>query len=328
MRLRARGLAATLAVTLLVAPLAAGAQPATKIARIAILDTIPMTGRAQLWDVFRQGLRELGYVEGRNLAIESRSADGKAERLPALAAELVRGQPDLIVTAGAPAAMAAKQATTTIPIVMASVGDPVVLGLVASLARPGGNITGLTNVSIELAGKRVELLKVMVPRVSRVAILTDEANPVGEFSVNQTETAAASIGLTLRVFGVRGPSEFASAFAAMLKAQVGALIVGPSAMFQGQRRRLVELAQNHRLPTVFTVREYTEAGGLMSYGPNNPEMYRRTASFVDKILKGAKPADLPVEQPTKLELIILRAARAIGLTIPQSLLRRADEVIE
>jgi putative ABC transport system substrate-binding protein len=315
-------------VTLLVAPLAAGAQPATKIARIAILDTIPMTGRAQLWDVFRQGLRELGYVEGRNLAIESRSADGKAERLPALAAELVRGQPDLIVTAGAPAAMAAKQATTTIPIVMASVGDPVVLGLVASLARPGGNITGLTNVSIELAGKRVELLKVMVPRVSRVAILTDEANPVGEFSVNQTETAAASIGLTLRVFGVRGPSEFASAFAAMLKAQVGALIVGPSAMFQGQRRRLVELAQNHRLPTVFTVREYTEAGGLMSYGPNNPEMYRRTASFVDKILKGAKPADLPVEQPTKLELIILRAARAIGLTIPQSLLRRADEVIE
>jgi ABC-type uncharacterized transport system substrate-binding protein len=329
MRLRTPGLIATLILSMLVVPDAAGAQPAAKTPRIAVLDTSSMAARAHLWDAFRQGLRELGYVEGRNLTIESRWADGKTERLPGLAAEVVRLKPDVIVTAGAPAALVAKQATTTIPIVMTGVGDPVPLGLVASLARPGGNITGLTNLTIELAGKRVGLLKEVAPKVSRVALLRDEANPAADFNVKETEAAATSVGLTLRVFGVRSPDEFSSAFSAMLKEQVGALIVGPSPMFFGQRRRLAELAARNQLPTVFSLGEYTQAGGLMSYGPHFPDLYRRAATFVDKILKGAKPADLPVEQPTRFELVInLKTAKAIGLTIPQSLLLRADEVFE
>jgi putative ABC transport system substrate-binding protein len=296
---------------------------------MALLDTSSMAAREHLWDGFRQGLRELGYVEGQNLTVESRWADGRTERLPGLAAELVRLKADLIVAAGTPAALAVKQATTTIPIVMVGVGDPVTLGLVASLARPGGNITGLTTVNIELAGKRVGLLKEMMPKVSRVAILWDQANPAAEFNVKETEAAAASVGLTLQVFAVRGPDEFSSSFSAMIKEHVGALIVGPSPMFFGQRRRLAGLAVEHRLPTVFTLGEYTQAGGLMAYGPHLPDVYRRAASFVDKILKGAKPADLPVEQPTKFELVInQKTAKTLGLTIPPSVLARADEVIQ
>jgi ABC-type uncharacterized transport system substrate-binding protein len=324
-----RRLAVLVALAVLTAPLAVRAQPVAKVSRMAFLDSSSMAARAHLWDAFRRGLREFGYIEGRTLTVESRWADGRTERLPGLAAELVGLKPDLIVTAGAPAALAAKQATTTIPIVIMGVGDPVPLRLVASLARPGGNITGLTNVTIELAGKRVGLLKEMVPKVSRVAILWDEANPTAEFNVKETEAATASVGLTLRAFAVRGPNEFSSAFSAMIKEHVGALIVGPSPMFLGERQRLVDLAATNRLPTVFTLGEYTQAGGLMAYGPHLPDLYRRAASFVDKILKGAKPADLPVEQPTKFELVInLKTAKALGLTIPPSVLARADEVIE
>ena len=199
----------------------------------------------------------------------------------------------------------------------------------ASLARPGGNITGLTNVTIELAGKRVGLLKEMMPKVSRVAILWDEANPAADFNVKETEAMATAVGLKARLFGVRDPNEFSSAFSAMRKEKVGALIIGPSPMFFGQRRRLADLASSNQLPTMLTLGEYTQAGGLMSYGPNYPDLFRRSATYVDKILKGAKPGDLPIEQPTKFELVInLKTAKALGLTIPPSLLARADQVIE
>ncbi len=313
--------------SLLAAPLGALAQQ-RGTPRIALLDASSMAAREAEWNAFRLGLRDLGYAEGQSIAIASRSADGRYERLPGLAAELVRLKPDLIVTAGTPAALAAKQATTTIPIVITGVGDPVPLKLVASLARPGGNITGLTNVT-ELAGKRVGLLKEMVPKVSRVAILWDEANPTADFNVKETEAAATAIGLTTRLFGVRDPSEFSRAFSAMLKEQVGALIIAPSPMFFGQRRRLADLAANNRLPTMVTLGEYTQAGGLMSYGPNYPDLFRRSATYVDKILKGAKPGDLPIEQPTKFELVInLKTAKALGVMIPASLLARADEVIQ
>jgi putative ABC transport system substrate-binding protein len=313
---------------ILIAAVAAEAQQAGT-PRIALLDASPMAARVAEWNAFRQGLRDLGYVEGQNITIESRWADGRYERLPDLAAELVRLKPDLIVAAGTPAALAAKQATTTIPIVMAGAADPVRLKLLASLARPGGNITGVTNVAIELAGKRVGLLKEMLPKVSRVAILWDEANPAADFNVKETAAAVAAVGLTPRVFGVRDPKEFDSAFSAMLNEQVGALIVGPSPMFFGQQEWLGDLAAKNRLPTMFTVADYTQAGGLMSYGPSYPALFRRSATYVDKILRGAKPADLPVEQPSKFELVInLKTAKALGLTIPQSLLLRADAVIQ
>jgi ABC-type uncharacterized transport system substrate-binding protein len=323
------GCAAVLAVSLVLAPLAADAQPTTKTPRIALLETSSVAERAHLWDAFRQGLRDLGYVEGQTITVEARSADGRAERLPGLAAELVQLKADLIVASGTPATLAAKQATTTIPIVVVAVGDPVTLRLVASLARPGGNITGLTTVNIELAGKRVGLLKEIVPKVSRVAILWDQANPAAELNMKETEAAAASVGLKLQVFAVRRPTEFSSSFSTMIEGHVGALLVGPSPMFFGERRRLADLAAKNQLPTVFTLAEYTQAGGLMSYGPHLPDLFRRAASFVDKILKGAKPAELPMEQPTKFELVInLRTAKALGLTIPQSILLRADQVIE
>jgi putative ABC transport system substrate-binding protein len=250
-------------------PLAAEAQPAGKMVRIARLDAGSATARPDLWEAFSQGLRDLGYIEGRNVIIESRWGDEKPDRLPDLAAELVRLHPDLIVTAGAPAALAAKQATTTIPIILVGVGDPVPLGLVASLARPGGNITGLSNLAIELAGKRVGLLNEVAPRVSRVAVLWDQANPAAEFNVKEAEAAAASLGLTLQLFPVQGPNEFSSSFSAMVKGQVGALIVGPSPMFFGQRRQLAGLAVKSRLPTVFTAAEYA---GLVASCPTGRTM--------------------------------------------------------
>src|SRR5262245_22658729 len=254
--------------SLLAAPLAAQAQQA-ETPRIALLDASSMAARAPEWNAFRQGLGELGYVEGQNIAIASRSADGRYERLPSLAAELVRLKPDLIITAGAPAGLDAKQATTTIPIIIAAIGDPIPLKLVDSLARPGGNITGLTNVTIELAQKRVGLLKDMVPKVSRVAILWDEANPTAEFNVKETEAAAKAVGVNHRLLGVRCPDGFTTAFSTMHKEQVGALIIGPSPMFIGRRQRLVALAADNRLPTMWSLRGYTQAGGLMSYGPRN-----------------------------------------------------------
>ena len=266
----------------LAAPIAALAQRAG-VPRIALLDASSTAARGPEWNAFRQGLRELGYVEGQNISIASRSADGRYERLPGLAAELVRLEPDLIMTAGTPAVLAAKQATTTIPIVIAAVGDPIPLKLGDSLARPGGNITGLTNVTIELAQKRVGLLKDMVPKVSRMAILWDEANPTAEFNVRQTEAAATAVGLTPRLFGVRDPNGFTPAFSTMLKEHVGALIVGPSPMFIGRQQRLVALAADNRVPTMWSLRGYTQAGGPMSYGPDYPDLFDRLATYVDRI---------------------------------------------
>jgi putative ABC transport system substrate-binding protein len=279
---------------------------------------------------FRQGLRELGWVEGQNTVIDYRYAEGRFDRLPGLAAELVRLKVDIIVAAPTPAAAAAKKATGTIPIVMIAVGDPVGLGLIASLARPGGNVTGLSfSVGPEILGKQLELLKETVPKLRRVAILSNPANPVQPGQIREVNVAARSLGVQLQFLEARGPNEFDGAFAAMAKERVGALLVLADSMLIAHRTRLADLAARSRLPAAYGTREDVEAGGLMSYGPSLRDLFRRGATFVDKILKGAKPADLPVEQPTKFELVInLKTAKALGLTIPPSLLGRADEIIQ
>jgi putative tryptophan/tyrosine transport system substrate-binding protein len=323
-----------LVLAVLVAALAAEAQQARKVARIVYLLWSPIEspeGRANL-DAFRQGLRERGYVEGQNIVIEYRSADGKIERLPGLATELARLKVDLIVARSTPLARALQQATTTIPIVAAVMGDPVGDGLVASLARPGGNITGLSFLGPELVPKRLDLLKEALPTVSRVAALWHP----GSFSertnrdmLKGAEGAARALGVQLRLVGVRGPDELDRAFSTMTKERAEALMVFPNPALSNELRRIVNLATKHRLPSMFVGREAVELGGLLSYGASITDLNRRAATYVDKILKGAKPADLPVEQPTKFELVInLKTAKALGLTIPQSVLGRADEVIQ
>jgi putative tryptophan/tyrosine transport system substrate-binding protein len=320
-----------LALGTLAAPLGVTGQQVGKIARIGYLP-LNLAGGPDLHEAFRQGLRDLGYVEGRNLVIEYRDAEGKPERLPALAAELVALKVDLIVAPSTPAARAARQATTTLPIVVPNMGDPVWDGLVASLARPGGNITGLTVFTLELVGKRLEQLKQAVPGLSRVAVLWQPGvfgEPTEKEMLKRAEVAGQALGVRLQFVEARGPDDFDQAFSDMTRARAGALTVLGSAMLFNERRRLVDLATKHRLPTVFPWRQGVDAGGLMSYGPNGPDLHRRAATYVDKILKGAKPADLPVEQPTKFELVInLKTAKALGLTIPQSILQRADEVIQ
>ena len=313
------------------APFAAEAQQAAKIARIGYLATNPATSQ-HLREAFLQGMGDLGYVEGRNLVIEYRDAEGKVERLPALAAELVALKVDVIVASGTLAALAAKQATRTLPIVFSPAGDPVGSGLVTSLARPGGNVTGLSAFAPELVGKRLELLKQAVPGVSRVAVLW-QPGAFGERvemdTLKRVEVAARDLGVPLQFVEARGPADFDRAFSDMTRARAGALTVLATNMFNSERRRLVELAAEKRLPALYSARELVDAGGLMSYGANLAELNRRAATYVDRILKGAKPADLPVEQPTKFELIInLKTANALGLTIPQSVLGRADEVIQ
>jgi putative tryptophan/tyrosine transport system substrate-binding protein len=284
-------------------------------------------------EAFRQGLRDLGYVVGSNVVIEYRDAAGKADRFPALAAELVALQVDVIVTAGStPSALAAKRATRTIPVVFVATGDPVGSGLVTSLARPGGNITGPSSLTPALAGKCLELLKQTVPGVSRVAVLWQPGG-MGERSekdmLQGAEVAAQALGVRLHFAEAKGPADFDRVFSEMTGARASALTVLPSVVFSAERRRLVELAAKNRLPAVYPWREAVDAGGLMSYGPNNADLFRRAATYVDKILKGAKPADLPVEQPTKFELVVnLKAAKALGLTIPPSVLVRADEIIQ
>jgi putative ABC transport system substrate-binding protein len=304
----------------------AEAQQAAKVPRIGILS--PLSSSADdLLDAFRQGLRELGYVEGRNIVIEYRSAEGRNDRLPELAAELVRLKVDVLVTTGPAAVGAGKQATSTIPIVMGAVGDAVDFGFVASLARPGGNITGMSWLGPELNAKRLELLKEVFPKVVRVAVLWDPATP--KTYVRATEVAARSLGINLRVLEVAKSNEFDHAFATLTGDGAGALEVMPSTMFASQMRQLVDLAAKSRLPAIFPDERYAQAGGLLSYGPSFPEMYRRAATYVDKILKGAKPGDLPVEQPMRFEFIInLKAAKQIGLTIPPNVLVRADRVIK
>jgi putative tryptophan/tyrosine transport system substrate-binding protein len=327
---RTIGLLVTLTLSFLVAPLAAHAQPAGKVPRIGYLSpgfaTDPM--RERFLEAFRQGLWELGYVEGQNIAIESRWTEGKDDRLPALAADLVRSKVDVIVATSGPATRAVQLTTRTIPIVMSLVNDPVGSGLVASLARPGGNVTGLTVMSPDLAGKQLQLLKEVVPEVSRVAVLRNPDNPAGTAMLREAEAAAQALGVQLQTLEARNPPEIDSAFAAMTRERAGALLILPDGVFLSQRSQIAELAMKRRLPSIRQSSAFPEAGGLMSYGANYLDLERRAATFVDKILKGAKPADLPVEQPTTFELVInLKTAEALGLTIPPSLLFQATEVI-
>ena len=319
----------TLCLGMLAAPPAAAAQPPAKVPRIGILLPSTSAATSHLVEAFRQGLRELGYVEGENIAIEYRWAEGKWERLPDMAAELVRLKVRVIVVAATPAVQAAQQATRTIPIVMAVVVDPMATGFVASLARPGGNITGLSLMAPELVGKGLELLKEVVPKLTRVAVLWNSGNPGSAPQLREAEVAARALRVRLQPLDVRGPNDLDRAFAAMTGEQAGTLIVVAESMFFTYRTRVAELAAKSRLPAVYGLREHVEAGGLMSYSANAADMYRRSAGYVDKILKGAKPADLPVEQPTRFELVInMKTAKALGLTFPPSILVRADQVIQ
>jgi putative ABC transport system substrate-binding protein len=326
-----RAFIGTLAGGLLAAPLAAGAQQASKVYRIGFLSAATSSVSSPVLDAFRQGLRARGWVEGQNMVVDYRLTEGRSDRLPDLAAELVQLKVDIIVAEATQGVAAAKNATTTIPIVMISgSADPVGLGFIASLARPGGNVTGLSySVGPEIVGKELELLKEIVPKVRRVAILSNPASPVQPLFIREVNGAARSLAVQLQLLEVRGPNEFEGAFAAMAKERVGALLVVADAVFVFHRTRLVDLAARSRLPAAYGTRPTVEAGGLMSYGPSVRDLFRRSATFVDNILKGAKPGELPVEQPTKFELVInTKTAKALGLTIPPSLLQRADQVIE
>jgi putative ABC transport system substrate-binding protein len=321
-----RAFIGTLAGGLLAAPLTAYAQQAGKVPRIGVLSP-DSPGPLPLLDAFRQELRKLGYVENQNIAIEYRFAGAKPELLPELAAQLVRLKVDVILTINTAASQAAKSATKTIPIVFTYVAEPV--DLVPSLARPGGNITGLTTLASELSAKRLELLKEALPGTSRVAFLWNSTNLAGTRGLRETERASLPLGIQLYPLGLRGPDELQNAFRVASRERVGVVFVWEDAVLLRHRTRILDLAANHRLPTTSQYREFVEAGGLLSYGSNLSDHFRRAATYVDKILKGAKPADLPVEQPTKFELVInLKTAKALGLSIPQSLLQRADEVIQ
>jgi putative tryptophan/tyrosine transport system substrate-binding protein len=313
------------------APLAAEAQQMGRLYRIGILGNVSIAEPygASLWGAFVQGLRELGYADGQNISLEYVSSEGKYERLPALAAELVRRKVDVIVVPADQNALAVKQATSSIPIVM--IGDPVGTGLVANLARPGGNITGLSALAgPEIVGKQLELLKATLPQVSRIAILRNPGNPTHAIWLRQAEIAARSLTIQVQTLEARGPDEFGRAFKAMTTEGVGAVLILTDGMFSNHMIRIADLAMKSRLPAMGP-RNMVDAGAgiLMSYGPIGPELFRRAATYVDKILKGAKPGDLPIEQPTKFELVInLKTAKALGLTIPPSLLLRADQAIE
>jgi putative ABC transport system substrate-binding protein len=324
-----RAFMGSLAGGLLAGPLPARAQPPGKVWRIGYLDQGSAARNGPYLEAFRHGLRDLGWIEGKNITIEARFAEGKTEQLPALAVELVRGKVDLMATASTPAALAAKQATSSIPIVIGFVADPVGSGLVRSLARPGGNITGWTHQGLELRGKYLELIKEAVPDATRFGVLWNPANPVHRLSMGTIEAAARRLKVELFPVGAQEPEELESAFSALAARRVEALVVFPDGMFIAQTPLIVGLAARRHLPAIYGVREYAEAGGLMTYGTNLLDMFRLSASFVDKILKGARPADLPVEQPTKFELIVnLKTASALGLTIPSSVLQRADKVIQ
>jgi putative ABC transport system substrate-binding protein len=331
MRLRGIALLVTLAIGLLAASLWADAQQAGKVYRVGYLGPPTRKSVEHVVQEFEQGLSRLGWVLGQNLLIEYRWAEGKYERLPALAAELVQLKVNVIVAPSSAPILAAKKATSSIPIVMIVPGDPVASGFVQSLARPGGNITGTTLFAgLEIVGKQLQLLKEAVPPVSRVAVLWNPANPGLKPVLREVETAARSLNIELQpVLEARRPEDFDNAFAVMRREHAGALFVLGDPMFVVHRARLAELATMSRLPTMFILREFVEAGGLMAYAANQRDLFRRAAVFVDKILKGAKPADLPVEQPTKFELVInMKTAKALGLTIPPSVLVRADQVIE
>jgi ABC-type uncharacterized transport system substrate-binding protein len=310
-------------------PLTSRAQQSGRIYRIGVLETSPAASNAANFDALRKGLRELGYVEGQNLVLDYGSADGRPERYPQLVTELLHLNVDLIVTRGTPAVMAAKNATETIPVVMAASGEPVGTGVVAGLARPGGNVTGLSALTTELVAKRLELMRETVAGIRRIAFLQNMGNPVAPSQWEELNTAALSLGLEAQLLDVRKPEDIAQAFDTAIAQRADAILVGNDTVTLVHRRQVVELAVKHRLPAMYNNREFIDAGGLMAYGVSYPDLYRRAAIFVDKIFKGAKPADLPVEQPTKFELMInLKAAKALGLDIPATVLARADEVIE
>ena len=329
--MRLIGLAVILTLSLTLAPLAAGAQEskAGRTVTIGYLGNSSPSLESNLVEAFREGLRQLGYVEGHNLIIKYQWAEGQQERSAVLAAELVRLKPDVILTSGTLGTLAAKQATQSIPIVTAIVGDPVAAGLVSSLAKPGGNVTGLSTLAPELSGKRLELFKQAVPKLSRVVALLNPANPFTTIAWKATQPAADALGVKLQPVEARSPNDLDRAFATIKEARPNGLIVLPDRLLLAYRASIVQFMAKNRLPGMFPFREFVQEGGLMAYGPDYTDMFRRAATFVDKILKGAKPADLPIEQPTKFDLVInLKTAKALGLTIPQSVLLRADEVIQ
>jgi putative tryptophan/tyrosine transport system substrate-binding protein len=308
-------------------PLASFAQQQRKVWRIGMLETIPMALNAANMNAFRLGLRELGYVEGQNLVIEYRSADGRAEHFPDLASELVRLKVDLIVTRGTPATYAANKASGTIPVVTTAVGDPLLFG--ASLARPGGNITGMTSITPALQPKRIDILMATVPGVARFAALLNMANGTIPREWKEIETVARSLGVQPLLLDVRKPEDIGPAFDAAISQHANALAVGQETLIQANADLIVEYAAKHRLPAIYSSREYVDAGGFISYGLNYPDLYHRTAAFVDRILRGTKPGDLPFEQPTRFELAInMITAKALGIKIPDSVLVQATNVIE
>jgi putative ABC transport system substrate-binding protein len=327
--MRRRTFLAGAAALCVVSPAARAAQSAGPVRRIGRLSPISAAAEPPVIAGLRQGLRDLGWIEGENIAFEFRFADGRFDRLPQLAEELVRLKVDVIVAGSNPGAMAAKNATRDIPIVVVTTGDPIGGGLVASLARPGGNLTGVTALGQELTAKRLELLKEAMPGITQVAVLTNPGSPTSGPLLKEGEEAARSLGLRLTVLKASDAGEIDSAFAAMANARAEALMVPADIMFNSQTGNIAELAARHRLPATYGEREFVSAGGLMFYGASLPDMYRHAATHIDKIFKGAKPADLPIEQPTKFDLVInLKAARTLGIAIPPSLLLRADEVIE
>jgi len=325
-----RALLGTLASALLAAPFAAGAQTAGKLYRIVYLGNSSAVMETDLVDSFRQGLRNLDYVEGRNVVIEYRWAEGRNDLFPALVAEAVRLKPDVIVTSGTPATLAAKEATRTTPIVIAAMGDPISAGVVASLARPGGNITGLASMSPEIDGKRLELLTELLPGVSRIGVLWNPTNPGNAARLRNIQHAATILRLTLDpVVGAADSQALEKGFQAIVAARAQALVLEPDRGLLAHRVQIVTFTARRRLPTLYPYREFVQAGGLVSYAPSYPAMFRRAATYVDKILKGVKPSDLPIEQPTTFELVInSKTAEAQSLTIPPSVLARADQVIE
>jgi putative tryptophan/tyrosine transport system substrate-binding protein len=310
-------------------PLVARAQQVTKVPRIGLLSPFSSSDTALWHQAFRQGLRDLGWVEGKTIIIEYRYADGRNERLPELSADLVHLKVDVIVTAVTNDALAAKNATREIPIVMAAAGDPVATGIVESLGRPGGNITGLSQMNAELIGKRLELLKEIVPMLSPVAVLWNPDDPISVLSWNEIQIPARNLGVEVHSLEVRSPVDLDKALEEAARTRVGALAIMPNPVFVTNLKRIADFAAQNRLPSIFHLREFADAGGLVSYGVDRSDLFRRAATYVDKILKGANTADLPIEQPTKFELVInLRAARALGIIVPPSLLARADEVVE
>jgi putative ABC transport system substrate-binding protein len=327
--MRLIGLVIILTLSLTCAPLAAEAQQAGRTATIGYLGNSSPTLESNLVQAFREGLRRLGYVEGQNLVIKYVWAEGQQERYAVLARELVRLKPDVILAAGTPGTLAAKQATQSIPIVTAVAGEPVAAGLVSSIAKPGGNVTGLATLAPELEGKRLELFKVAVPKLSRVVALLNPANPFTTIAWKAAQPAAEALGVKLQPVEAQSPNDLDHALATIKAARPDGLIVLPDRLLLAYRESIVQFTTKNRLPGMFPFRDFAQEGGLMAYGPDYTDMFRRAATYVDKILKGAKPADLPIEQPTKFELVInLRTAKALGLTIPQTILLQADQVIE